>query len=217
MTVSRRGPEPGEDRPSGAPPAKPPLVGRSPFVTELVGWEARFVRLEAAVEQFRVDIERWANGALPIPPEEARGRIQRELREVRAAAAKGAVEQFRLGSLEARFNSLSELHGRRVREREEGRAAPVARALPEPPRHDARAGVVVSARLERDAVEALWQGLSGGGARLELETFRGYLARQLDEIRARTGSGSVQFRVVQEEGRLKLKAKPIAAAAKGEP
>jgi len=220
--MSRRGPEPADDRrPAGAPPAarasgvppSGPPVGRSPFVTELVGWEARYLRLEAAVEQFRIDIERFFNGALLVPPEDLRSRIQRELREIRVGAAKGAVEQFRLGSLEARFNSLSELYGRRLREREEGRSAVAPRAVPEAPRHDVRRGVVLSSRLEADAVEALWQGLAaaGGAARLELETFRGYLARQLDEIRTRTGSASVQFRVVREGGRLKLKAKPVGA------
>jgi hypothetical protein len=219
-----RGPEPGDERrPGGAqPPARPgggppPLVGRSPFVTELVDAEARFARLEAAVEQFRIDIERWWNGALPLPPEESRRRIERELRDIRGGAAKGAVEQFRLGSLESRFNSLSELFGRRLREREEGRAPIPVRPVAEAPRLDAAAGIVVSARLEGDAVQALWAKLasSDAGSRLELETFRGYLSRQLEEIRARTGSDSVQFRVVEEEGRLKLKAKPLHAPAKG--
>jgi hypothetical protein len=68
---------------------------------------------------------------------------------------------------------------------------------------------VLSESLDPGAVEALWQGLSGGGAQVELDTFRGYLARQIEQIRDRTGSGSVQFRVVKEKGRLKLKAKPV--------
>jgi len=165
------------------------------------------------IEQFRVDSERFYNGALPIPPEDLKTRIQRELRELRSSGAqRGAVDQFKMGSFEARFNTLSELFGRRLREREEGRgAAPPRVAAAEAPRHDPRAGIVFAGEPDAGAVEALWGGLvaSGGGATIELETFRGYIARQLGEIRLKTGVAAVQFRVVQEEGKLKLKAKPI--------
>jgi hypothetical protein len=167
------------------------------------------------LEQFRIDIERFWNGALPIPPEDLRTRIQRELRELRGASIRGALDQFRLGTVEARFNSLSELFGRRLREREEGRGvAPPRVAAESKPRHDPQSGIVFRGEPDPVAIEALWQGLvaSGGGARIELETFRGYLVRQLGEIRTKTGVAAVQFRVVQEEGKLKLKAKPVSEA-----
>jgi len=197
--ASHRPPGPGGgSRPLGAPGPPP-------------GWEARLGRLAEAIEQFRVDSERYFNGGLVIPPEELRARIERELRDLRSSPSKSAADQFRLGGLEARFNSLSELFGRRLREREEGRGRAPVQVVPETPRFDARSGIVLSKRLDGSAVEALWQGLAaaGGGARLELETFRGYLTRQIAEIRTRTGSEAVQFRVVNEGGRVKLKAKPI--------
>jgi hypothetical protein len=178
-------------------------------------FDLRVDRVERSIDQFRVDAERYFNGGLNVPPEELRARIERELRDLRLQPLRSAADQFRLGGLEARFNSLGELFARRLREREEGRSTIAPRPpAPEPPRHDARLGIVVSDAGERETVEALWQGLaaSGGGARFELETFRGYLAQQLDQIRARTGSAAVQFRVVEEEGRVKLKAKPLGAA-----
>jgi hypothetical protein len=181
-----------------------------------VPWESRLARLGEMVEQFRVDSERFHNGALPIPPEDLRAKIQRELRELRAAGAqRGATDQFRLGSFEARFNSLSELFGRRLREKEEGRGAiPTRQPAAEAPRHDARSGIVFDGEPDAVAVEALWSGLvaSAGGATIELETFRGYIVRQLGEIRGKTGVAAVQFRVVSEEGKLKLKAKPLGSA-----
>jgi hypothetical protein len=178
--------------------------------------EGRLARLEGEIEQFRVDIERFWNGALPIPPEELRTRIQRELRDLRGVTLKSAVEQFRMATIEARFNSLSELFGRRLREREEGRAIAVPHLAHAVARHDPRAGIVFRGEPDAPSVEALWSGLvASGGARLELETFRGYLVRQLVEIRTRTGAAAVQFRVVQEEGKLKLKAKPVTGAEEG--
>ena len=76
-----------------------------------------------------------------------------------------------------------------------------------------RAGVTLADAARGDAVEAIWRGLAAAGnasRSLELETFRGYLAQQIDTIRAKTGAGSVQFRVVEEGGKVKLKAKPVA-------
>lgn len=202
---ARRAPEPtgadaGRARMS-TPPAPP-------------NFEARLGQLAEAIEQFRVDGERFFNGGLALPPEELRTRLQAMLRDLRGVQLRAAADQYRLGALEARFNSLSELYGRRLREREEGRGPLVARAAaaPAPPRFDPREGVVLRDTAEAAAVEAIWSGLAaaGGGRRLELETFRGYLAKQIDEIRAKTGAASVQFRVVEEDGKLKLKARPIA-------
>lgn len=179
--------------------------------------DSRLAQLAEGIEQFRVDSERFFNGGLALPPEELRSRLQSMLRELRSVQMRAAADQYRLGTLEARFNSFSELFGRRLREREEGRGTPVPRAVVAParPAYDVREGIVLRTAGTGDeaaAVEALWSGLAaaGGGRRLELETFRGYVAKQVDEIRAKTGAASVQFRVVEEDGRLKLKAKPIA-------
>ncbi len=138
--------------------------------------------------------------------------MQRELRALRQVNLKSAVEQFRLGSLEARFNSISELFGRRLREREEGRGTTHPAAAAAAPRPlDPQAGIVLDQRLDPEAVDALFAGLvrSGGGARLELDSFRTHLRKQLDTIRERTGAERAQFRLALEEGKLKLKAKPV--------
>ena len=211
-------PRPGQPAaPSGA--ANPAAAQRGTIAPPpVIAWESRLQRTEEMVEQFRVDIERFWNGALAIPPEELRTKIQRELRELRGVSLRAALDQFRLGTIEARFNSLSELFGRRLRDREEGRGLAVPRLVAAPkPRHDPQAGIVFYGEPEAVAVEALWSGLvaSGGGARIELETFRGYITRQLGEIRTKTGAAAVQFRVVQEEGKLKLKAKPVASGEGG--
>ena len=229
--MTRRDPPPARSSPPAARPERPGSAGQRGGADAktvpkagvgqrgqiapppVVAWESRLHRCEELVEQFRVDIERFWNGALPIPPEELKTRIQREMRELRGVSVRGAVDQFRLGTLEARFNSLSELYGRRLREREEGRgAAPPRAAAPAAPEFDPQSGIVFRGAPDAVAVEALWTGLvaSGGGARIELETFRGYLEKQLGEIRTKTGVAAVQFRVVQEDGKLKLKARPMS-------
>jgi hypothetical protein len=216
--------------------------------------------LAADVRQLRVDFERFFSGALPLPPEELRHRIQVQLRQLRNLSAMTAVDRFRLGDLEARHISYNELFSRRLREREEGRprgghavpapaqaaaeaapgaaeAAPAAAlgpaafraAAPPPasPRYDPRAGVILGRSPDPEAVAALFQGLTaagqGGtaagagaavaaGPRFDLASFGSYLQRQAAAIRDKTGCDDVQFRLAAEDGKLKLKARPVGGA-----
>lgn len=178
-------------------------------------------QLADGIEKFKIEFERFLAGATVIPPDEHRAKLVRDLRELRTANLRASADQFRLASLEARFNSYSELFNRRLRDREEGRGTRLPRPAGAPPerRLDAAAGVVVTDRLEAEAVDALYQTLtrragSSAGANptptMQLDTFRGYLSQQIESIRLKTGCEAVQFRIASEDGKLKLKAKPVS-------
>ena len=92
------------DRP-GAEPEPTPSV------------EPRLARLAALIEEFRIEAERYFNGALAIPPEDKRVKVQHALRDLRSMSIRSAADQFRMSGLEARFNLLSASYGRRLRER----------------------------------------------------------------------------------------------------
>jgi hypothetical protein len=170
--------------------------------------------LSVDIEQLKLQFDRFFNGAAAIPPEDLRQRVAVALRDLRNVSLKSSADRFRLSSLEARFNSFNELFNRRLREREEGAVGRPAALLAESRREfDAAAGIVLDPGLEPDAVSALHAGLfhnQRGGS--DLETFRGYLAKQLDLVREKTGATSVQFRVALEDGKLKLKAKPVGGS-----
>ena len=173
-------------------------------------------KLERMVRDLRIEYERFFNGALDLPPETLRSEIQAELRRLRNANLKGVEDNFRLSNLEAKLNSLTELSGRRIRAQEEGRGAI---AKPEPRvRHDPQRGVVLDGAAESEAVEALYQRLhqgSGNRPRFDLESFRSYLDRQLGAIREKTGARRVVFRIAEEEGKMKLKARPLLEDREG--
>lgn len=176
-----------------------------------MSFEQRIDRLGREVDDFRIEYEKFLNGARPTPPEELRTAILAGLRRLRGASLKAVADNFRIAQLEARFNSYNELYNRRSRELEEGR---VRGRTQEPGGrgYDARAGIVVGDRVEPEAVEALYRGLvqgPGGDPRFDLDSFRVYLMRQAEAIRSRTGCEQIQFRLAAEEGRMKLKAKPI--------
>ena len=192
--------------------------------------------LAGEIRQLRVDFERFFSGALLIPPDELRRRVQGRLRQLRSLNSMSAVDRFRLGDLEARHNSYDELFTRRLRDREEGRlrgGQPPTPLTPPPPRPsspgvhgpsdpgapgDPGTGIVIGADPDPRAVAALYEqvtaaGAPGGGAegpRFDLASFGSYLQRQSAAIRAKTGCAEVQFRLAAEDGKLKLKARPLA-------
>jgi hypothetical protein len=173
--------------------------------------QQRIDRLESAVRELRVEYEKFFNGARDVPPEELREEIQVEIRALRNANLRAVADNFRLTQVEARFNSFGEMFRRRLRDAEEGRTAVPAAKRPSR-RFDPHHGVVLGETADAEAVEALYVGLArgGGGPKFDLDSFRGYLEKQVGAIRAKTGCARVRFRLEPDGDRLKLKAKPLA-------
>ncbi len=173
-----------------------------------------FDQLAQEIRQLQVEFERFFNGALALPPEELRGRIQARLRGLRNTTFRAAADNFRLADLESRFNSYNELFNRRLRDAEEGRRGGHRPAPLEAARLDVERGVVVGETPAPEVVEALYVGLAAGpqdGPRFDLASFETYLARQAAAIRSKTGCTQVQFRITDDDGKKKLKARPIGS------
>jgi hypothetical protein len=199
---------------SALKPVRPPGVGASALPGRLPSFGEALDHLGRDLQQLRVDFERFFNGSLLSPPDELRGRVQTQLRNLRGANMTTAVDSFRLGDLEARFNSYNELFNRRLRDLEEGRQ-PGARHAPPPVarRYDPTQGILFGERIDPEAAEALYQALAaapGDSPRFDLDSFQTYLARQVAAIRDKTGCSEVQFRLASEDGKVKLKARPVA-------
>lgn len=216
---------PGGSQPLGRPggPAGPAGRGTA-HATDAEGpasdLEPQLDDLERHVERLKVEFPRYFAGDLDRPPDELVQKIEDRLRRLRSSNVRRSVDNFRLGALEARFNSYREMFQRRLRNVEEGRVAPRRPVAPSRPRFDVESGVVVDQRADGEAVEALFQGLcerSPRGATMDLDTFRSYLEKQVAAIRDKTGCAAVQFRVLTEEGKVKIKARPVGASGAGGP
>ena len=179
---------------------------RSPARQE--GQGRQIERLAAWIRQFRIAGQRFLVGDVPTPPDDLRERIQVELRRLRSASLKGAAANFRLGGLEAQFNSQRELFGRRLRRQEQGAGAQPKKVAP---KLNPVEGVIVGDQTDVASAKALYDGLheASGKPKMDLERFRTYLDRQTAAIRQKTGCREIQFRVAVENGKMKLKAKPI--------
>lgn len=174
-------------------------------------------RVGRELDALRVEFEKFFAGARQTPPEEMREGIRVDLRRLRTYPMTQLADSFRITQLEARFNSYSELFNRRVRDREEGRRT--VRSLPAAAAGSALVdglaadhGVTVRGAVAADDARALYEALARDHAhppQFDLDSFRSYLQRQTEAIRAKTGCSEVRFRLAEEGGRIKLKAKPI--------
>lgn len=170
-------------------------------------FEMEAQKLNSLIQRFRVDAQRHLNGDLPLPPEELRDRIQGEIRRLRNQNMKGAAASFRLNGLEAQFNSHNDLLGRRLRGKEQGELRRHKEAKAKQAAVDPSRGVVIGKQLEPEAVKALYGGLKSKA--MDFDRFRTYLDKQAQLIRSKTGCEEIQFRVAVENGKMRLKAKPI--------
>lgn len=173
--------------------------------------EKDFVEIGDAIHQFRIEVQRYFAGDVHIPPETQKDRLASRIRQLRNSGLRGVAENFRLSTLESQFNSQVDFFNRKMREREQGgqrRLAPV-----EPPPPDPTQGVVYGQGGHASAVEILYKGLylqSGNRSpSMDLEKFRDFVGKQAEAIRAKTGCSDIQFRVEVEDGKPKLKAKPV--------
>ena len=180
-------------------------------------------RLDRSIQQLKVDFERFFNGGLPIPPEDSRQAVRKQISTLRSRPMPALVDRFRLSTLEARFNTLDELFNRRLRDHEQGGGA-VARRLapPTPQQYDPYRGIVVGEAPPAEAIEALYRELYDDdtpSAETNFRKFQTYLLGQMAAIRERSGCDEVSFRIASEGGTVKLKAKPVRYArppARGE-
>lgn len=162
-------------------------------------------RLEEEIRQYRVEFQRFFNGDTQIPPEDQGLRIRKRLTSLTGAPQLSAVDRFRLSGLESRYNSLVELFRRRLREAQHIQRARSAEG------RDASTAAVVDLGTEdgQAKIDTLYEAIYGQDGAIRPEAFRDYLTRQAAKVRQRTGCDKVRFTVRDEDGKPRLKARPL--------
>ena len=143
----------------------------------------------------RIEFDKYMAGAARIPPEEFRYQIERRIRRMRQGKLRSFAERFRLGTLEASFNTLCELHGRKLRDIESGKT-PHPRRSEDRPRRDPSKGFVLGERADRAALEALYQklyGTAGRKTKTDFGSFEKHVAAQVRRLQKQTGCRQVHL------------------------
>lgn len=163
--------------------------------------------LERDIQTWKLEYTRFLNGAADTPPEELFESIRSDIRQLHEQTRSTAA-RFRLQGLEARYSSYSELFDRRMQVNEIGgrnaRDVSSDRNLDE-------CRFIIGEVLDPSAAESLYEGLYGGsgkGTSVDFQTFVSYVESQCKRIQKKTGCAEVQFRIANENGKRRLKARP---------
>lgn len=161
--------------------------------------------LERDIRRLHIEFTRFFAGDRERPPLELKEELGARIRKLRTEPRPSTVEQFRLSSLTARLSSQSELSERRMRQHR-------THANRERQPTD---GVVAGSERGSGAIRRLYQELYKQDSRpANMDAFQSFLEKKVTEIQSRTGCSSVQFRVIDIEGKRSLKAKPIGRLGK---
>jgi hypothetical protein len=172
-----------------------------------LGYSAIIDRLESEIRQYRVEYQRFFNGDATAPPDEEWAGIRKQLTKLTSVSQLSPVERFRLSGLEGRYNSLSELFRRRLREMTTARQAA---SMPRPLPTLGDTSAVVGADSGTDDVSSLFNALyADTGSSVALEDFHAYLVKKADTVRTQTGCKEVRFTVRSDGGKRTLKARPL--------
>lgn len=161
-------------------------------------------RLERDIKGLQIDFTRFFAGDLERPPSAQQDELASRVQRLRADSRTTTVDRFRLNSLAARLGSLNELFDRRMRQHAARRQNHVKLT-------DA---VVAGSERGARAVRQLFHELYKDDSKpASVAGFREFLEKKVNEIRDRTGCTSVQFRVIENDGRRSLRARALGRAA----
>jgi hypothetical protein len=174
------------------------------------------IRLGIMGEKMRLVKIEWDlffAGQRKIPPTKEMSDLETFARGLKSIAIQDHVLRFRLESLFSNYVSMRELWSKRLKRQEEGGARPKPRFVQ--PEGTVEEGIVIThpaaqqSRIKKLYHEYLAQSDPERVKSLEFQMFSANIAQQVEALIRKTGCGGVQLRIQLEDGRVKVKAKPL--------
>ena len=171
-------------------------------------------KLEEMIASLKIQYEQYFTGILPLAPEKAHQEVKALVRRLKKAPFKNSQMNFRLKTLESRYQTFNNYWQRTLREREEGtyskdvfKANLREQMLQEGIKAETRQG-----KAERHfeelfhAYKTAIETTVGKVQDLDYQKFRDNLVRSAKELKEKTGNKKISFSVVVTDGKVKLKA-----------
>lgn len=183
---------------------------------------------DETLRRLKSNYDLFFNAVRKLPPMEERRRLDQLVQELAKSAIRDNALRFRYNTLLSRYNQYRELWGRKMRELEEGptdwrkRSAAMREPAKMPPPRpspvtsiDSESYVRVGTNGNGEAMLALFSQITDANKKLgknggvSLEQVAEMVTKQAEALRSRYNVSTVAFRVDVNEGKIKLKAKPI--------
>lgn len=189
--------------------------------------------IETTLRKLEIEYNMYFGGQSTRPPLDTRRRLDQMIDRLDRAYITSSIDRFRLGSLQSRYATFSELWDRALRAREEGRPGPFSKparaAAPAvtPPAAQAvdrvfGAVTLSAADAEGDKVRALYETLikareaAGSAEPFPFSRFADIVKGQVARFE-QSGSGEVAFRVATRDGRVVFTAQGRKTANENQP
>jgi hypothetical protein len=185
--------------------------------------------IDAEMRRLEGEYNLYFGGRVPKPPIEARARLDALFKQWERADVESFVLRFRLGSLQSRYATFTDLWDRGMRAREEGRPGRFSRLAPAPPlaalpsvRDSGLPNRVVHVASltdphgQADKLRALFDAVAAtrretGEAAVPYERFADLVREQVRAFQQR-GASEVAFRVSVQDGKVNLTARALRGA-----
>lgn len=170
--------------------------------------------LEMALTLLKRDYEIYFSGGAKLPPHEAHRRVEARIRKYSGITSLNYAQRFRYNNITARFHSYVDLWAKQLRYKEEGRtpSGGVIQAVDKTKRERQKTSVDAEAnhfqKLFNDYLKCREQTGEKGTA-VSFEKFSEQLTKQREVIMEKLHCKDVDFYVAVEQGKTKLKARPV--------
>lgn len=170
--------------------------------------------LEDQLADLKVRYEQYFTGLMQLPPEKQHAQLKHHIRQLRKAPFKNSALNYRLKSIENRYNTFNTYWQRVLRAKEEGtyskdvfKADIRERLLQEERRAQTAKGA--SERHMKSLFQSYKDALeknAGKKLNIDFNAFQKSLVQRVKELRESTGGKKFSFKVVVREGKVSLKA-----------
>ena len=171
--------------------------------------------LDMALTLLKRDYEIYFSGGSKLPPLPAHRKLENQIRKYSGMSSLNYAQRFRYNNINARFNTFVDLWNKQMRYKEEGRTPSggvVQVPVPEKQHRQRKSGIDAEAKRYQTLFneylktrEKLGEATSG----VTFDKFATQLSKQRQSILDRYQCKDVEFYVAVEQGKTKLKAKPL--------
>lgn len=174
--------------------------------------EQELDRIEGVIRSLEIAYEKYFMGIERIPPEKERADLGLLLRRMSNRHIVQVDLRFRFQTLSTRYFSLCGNWDRIMRQIEEGKYVRQLQKLKtsSSPKAKEPAGAAAGAAAASPPSEAdrIYQQLSAQGGGVDRNQVADFLTRQREALKEKLGGREVEFVVVTEDGKPKIKARP---------
>ena len=170
--------------------------------------------LEERIRALKIEWDLFFTGNRRVPPTKEQGELDQFVKTMKNTSIQDNGLRFKFQSVHSNFIAMSELWSKRLRQQEEGkiRVKPVRQTLMAAP--PAQGVVISNPNGQQSRIKSLFKDfltLSNPETvkDLNFQTFAVKISQQVEAIMRKTGCGEVQLSVRMEDGKVKLKAKPL--------